>query len=197
MPRPSNWAQILHDLDMAALAVARATYEHIVQDTHSSTDSLSSPSSDLELGNFMSIMAITPPSPISLFLSDFSESDFDSSSDEADRIMAHYNRLQDQIAALWDEVEKAHVLYCPDEPMPRASQLHLLVHFGEHCPHLFQQKLHIEPEIFDDILDLISDHPIFHNNSHNSQLPISIQLTIFLNRACHYSNTITVEDVAQ
>ena len=81
--------------------------------------------------------------------------------------------------------------------MPRAPQLHLLVHFGEHRPHLFWQKLRVEPEIFDDILDLISDHPIFHNNSHNPQLPVSIQLAIFLNHAGHYGNAISVEDVAQ
>ncbi|KAG2051261.1 hypothetical protein BDR06DRAFT_890135, partial [Suillus hirtellus] len=61
----------------------------------------------------------------------------------------------------------------------------------------FWQKLCVEPEIFNDILDLISDHPIFQNNSHNSQLPISIQLTIFLNHIGHYGNAIMVEDVAQ
>ena len=195
MPRPSNRAQILDELDKAALALARATYEHIVQDDYSSTDSLSSPSSDPELDDFMNIMAITPPSPLSPFLSDFS--DFDSSGDEADHVTARYNRLQHQIAALRDEVEKARILHRPDEPMPRAPQLHLLVHFGEHRPHLFRQKLRVEPEIFDDILDLISDHPIFSNNSHNPQLPVSIQLAIFLNRAGHYGNAIAVEDVAQ
>ncbi|KAG2059839.1 hypothetical protein BDR06DRAFT_867302, partial [Suillus hirtellus] len=61
----------------------------------------------------------------------------------------------------------------------------------------FQQKLHVSPEIFDDILDYISDHPIFQSKSNNPQLPISIQLTIFLNRAGHYDNAITLEDVAQ
>jgi hypothetical protein len=34
-------------------------------------------------------------------------------------------------------VEKARVLHRPDEPMPRAPQLHLLVHFGEHRPTYF------------------------------------------------------------
>lgn len=187
MPRQSHREQVLHDLDTAALALARATYEHVVQD---GTDSLSSPSSDSELNN----IAMTPPSPLSSFLSDFSSSDF---SDEDDHILAHYNHLQDQIAALLDEVEKACVLHRPDEPMPQAPQLHLLVHFREHRPHLFWQKLRVEPEIFDDILDLISAHPIFHNNSHNPQLPVSIQLAIFRNRIGHYGNSIAVEYVAQ
>ena len=101
------------------------------------------------------------------------------------------------ILALQDEIRQAWVLHRPDEPPPRASQLHLLVHFEAHRPHLFRQKLRVDPEIFDDILDLISDHPIFHNQSNNPQLPVAIQLAIFLNRAGHYGNAISLEDVAQ
>ncbi|KAG2056058.1 hypothetical protein BDR06DRAFT_881109, partial [Suillus hirtellus] len=62
---------------------------------------------------------------------------------------------------------------------------------------LFRHKLHVNPDIFDDILNQISDHPIFHNNSNNPQLPVSIQLAIFLNHAGHYGNSITLEDAAQ
>ncbi|KAG2064094.1 hypothetical protein BDR04DRAFT_1182220 [Suillus decipiens] len=73
----------------------------------------------------------------------------------------------------------------------------MLVHHKEHCPHLFWQKHHVNPEIFDDILNYISDHFIFQNQSNNPQLPVSIQLAIFLNWAGHYGNAITLEDVAQ
>ncbi|KAG2063780.1 hypothetical protein BDR04DRAFT_1163303 [Suillus decipiens] len=52
-------------------------------------------------------------------------------------------------------------------------------------------------KIFDDILNYISDYPIFQNQSNNPQLPVSIQLAIFLNWAGHYGNAITLEDVAQ
>ncbi|KAG2356706.1 hypothetical protein BDR07DRAFT_1491562 [Suillus spraguei] len=177
MPHTSNRADILHDLDKASLALARITYDHMVQDD--TTDSLSSFSSDSDSDDFMNIITITPPSPLSLFFSDNSGSDFDSSGNETNNTITHYTHLQYQIEALQDEVEKTCVLMHYNEPMPQASQLHLLVHFGEHRPHLFQQKLRVEPDIFDDILHLISDHPIFHNNSPNSQLPISIQLAIF------------------
>ncbi|KAG2059217.1 hypothetical protein BDR06DRAFT_860497, partial [Suillus hirtellus] len=61
----------------------------------------------------------------------------------------------------------------------------------------FHQKLHVDPIMFDDILNQISNHQIFSNQSNNPQLPISIQLTIFLNHAGHYSNVISLEDVAQ
>ena len=69
--------------------------------------------------------------------------------------------------------------------------------YSIHHPHLFRQKLCVDPEIFDDILDLISYHPILHNQSNNPQLPVAIQLAIFLNHAGHYGNAISLEDVAQ
>ncbi|KAF9220555.1 hypothetical protein BS17DRAFT_714286 [Gyrodon lividus] len=79
----------------------------------------------------------------------------------------------------------------------KASQLHLLEHFADHCPHLFCQRVRVNPDIFDDILDQISDHPIFFNQSHNRQLPIAIQLAIFLHCAGYYGNAISPEYVAQ
>ncbi|KIJ64804.1 hypothetical protein HYDPIDRAFT_55386, partial [Hydnomerulius pinastri MD-312] len=98
---------------------------------------------------------------------------------------------------LRDEVERARVLERPAEPPMRAPQLHLLEHWAEHRPELFRKKLRVHPLIFDDILDQISDHPIFQNQSNNKQLPISIQLAIFLNRAGHYGNANSPEDIAQ
>ncbi|KAG2055850.1 hypothetical protein BDR06DRAFT_853816, partial [Suillus hirtellus] len=98
---------------------------------------------------------------------------------------------------LHDEVERARVFHKPNEPPPQAPQLHMLVHHEEHWPHLFHQKLRINPEIFDDILNQISGHPIFCNQSNNPQLPVSIQLAIFLNCASHYGNAISLKDVAQ
>ncbi|KAG2061010.1 hypothetical protein BDR06DRAFT_871230, partial [Suillus hirtellus] len=58
-------------------------------------------------------------------------------------------------------------------------------------------KLHINPEIFDDILDHNSGHPIFTNQSNNPQLPVAIQLAIFLNCTGHYGNAISPKDVGQ
>ncbi|KAF9220564.1 hypothetical protein BS17DRAFT_681967, partial [Gyrodon lividus] len=62
---------------------------------------------------------------------------------------------------------------------------------------IYSNILQIITPIFDDILDQISDHPIFSNQSHNHQLPIAIQLAIFLNHAGHYGNAISPEYVAQ
>ena len=48
----------------------------------------------------------------------------------------------------------------------------------------FHKKLCVDPEIFDEILNQIIDHPIFHSQSAvNLQLPVAVQLAIFLNHA--------------
>jgi hypothetical protein len=188
MPHQSIRTELLDDLDQAALLLGQLRYRHAAQDL----DDLLSESSDSDSSPDLDLMIVTPPSPLMPNISDISESE--SSSDEINFTAA---QLLGSIIALQDEVMKARVLQKPDEPPPRASQLHLLVHFGEHRPHLFRQKLRIDPEIFDDILDLISGHPIFHNQSNNPQLPVAIQLAIFLNRAGHYGNAISLEDVAQ
>ncbi|KIK20259.1 hypothetical protein PISMIDRAFT_74106, partial [Pisolithus microcarpus 441] len=67
----------------------------------------------------------------------------------------------------------------------------------DHCPELFRKKLRVDPNTFDFILDQITDHPIFMNNSPNKQLPVALQLAIFLNRAGHYGNAVTPKDVRQ
>jgi hypothetical protein len=61
----------------------------------------------------------------------------------------------------------------------------------------FRKKLRVDPPTFNDILDQISDHPVFQNRSNNKQLPIAVQLAIFLNRAGQYGNTTSPEDVSQ
>ncbi|KAG2346330.1 hypothetical protein BDR05DRAFT_974459 [Suillus weaverae] len=58
-------------------------------------------------------------------------------------------------------------------------------------------KLRVNPDIFNDILDQIHDHPIFYNQSNNPQLPVAVQLTIFLNRAGHYGNVASNQDICQ
>ncbi|KAG2742977.1 hypothetical protein P692DRAFT_20747942 [Suillus brevipes Sb2] len=112
-------------------------------------------------------------------------------------IHEQFAHLLGSLSTLRDEVEMARVLHRPDEPPMRAPQIQLLDHFTSHRPHLFQKKLRVSPEIFDNILNEISDDPIFHNQSNNPQLPVAIQLAIFLNRAGHYGNTISSEDVCQ
>jgi hypothetical protein len=88
---------------------------------------------------------------------------------------------------LLDEVEQARILNHIAELMMHISQLPLLEHFTEFQPALFCQKFHVDWEIFNCILDCISDSPISKSKSNNSQLPVVTQLVIFLNYTGHSS----------
>lgn len=191
MPRHSLRNELLDELDEVQLALKKARLQHAIRSyalSYSDSDDLDSDDSDLDT-------IITPPSPPTPFFSD--SSDFDSSSDESDHFAARYDRLNDTITSLYDEVIRARVLHQPNAPPMRAPQIQLLHDFGDSRPHLFRKKLRVNPDIFDDILDQISGHAIFTNRSNNPQLPVAVQLAIFLNRAGHYGNAISPEDVAQ
>ncbi|KIK12930.1 hypothetical protein PISMIDRAFT_18356 [Pisolithus microcarpus 441] len=116
-------------------------------------------------------MVLSPPSPASSLASSWGSMSVDSESTgtilTTEMIATPYTQLLDRIEALCDEVEAAHVLEHPGEPIPKASQLPLLSHFTEHCPSLFQKKLCVNPEVFDKILDQISGHPVFQNQSNS------------------------------
>jgi len=44
----------------------------------------------------------------------------------------------------------------------------------------FINLLHVSPQVFQALLWLIEDHPMFQNNSNNSQTPIETQLAVTL-----------------
>ncbi|KIK82263.1 hypothetical protein PAXRUDRAFT_154113 [Paxillus rubicundulus Ve08.2h10] len=127
----------------------------------------------------MLILPFTPLSPITLI---FPLSD--SNNDSVDHTTAVHLVLNG-INAHADEIAHAQVLHCPSEPVMKASQLH------------FHQRVRVNPNTFDDILDQITDHPIFSNQSHSHQHLVAIQLTIFLNCAGHYGNAISPKYGAQ
>ena len=101
------------------------------------------------------------------------------------------------IERLCEDVEVIWVLDRPGMLVPKFPQLQLLHHFAEYQPAQFHKKLHIDPHIFNYILEEISNHTIFQNCSNNKQLPISIQLAIFLFHTGHYKNACTPDDVTQ
>jgi hypothetical protein len=63
-------------------------------------------------------------------------------------------------------------------------------------PKKFCRKLRIDPQVFDKLTERIQGHPIFYNNSNNPQLPVAVQLALFLNGISHYGNAAMTEDVA-
>ena len=82
------------------------------------------------------------------------------------------------------------------QPPLHAPQYHMLTQCENH-PKIFYKKIQIDPDISDDVLDQIIHHPIFHSHSPvNSQLPMAVQLGIFLNWAGCYENAISISDIA-
>lgn len=68
-------------------------------------------------------------------------------------------------------------------------QLHLLLHdYKFNRPEIFRSYLLIDPGCFDDLVNVLKDDPVFHNNSNNPQMPIDEQLAIALFRLGHYGN---------
>ena len=148
--------------------------------------------------NDLDSILLLSPSPISPLLSNV-KSDFESNDliNLIDAREIHYRALLDTIWALCDEVEQACILNHIAKPPMCTSQLHLLTHFANFWPCLFCKKLQVNLDILDLLLNCISNHPIFHSRSYNSQLPVAIQLAIFLNHVGHYGNAIATEDMAQ
>jgi hypothetical protein len=122
-----------------------------------------------------------------------SESGSSESMDLTQMLMVDYYGM---LVALEDEVAKVCVLH-QHPPSTRIPQLQLLDEWQLDHPELYQRKLRVFPEVFTEIVKLIKDHPIFHNNSTKPQLPVQIQLAIFLNAAGHYGNAATSQDMAE
>ena len=61
----------------------------------------------------------------------------------------------------------------------------------------FQHMLRVSPYVFQVLVELIRDHPIFHNNSNNSQAPVEQQLAVTLFRMGRFGNAASLEDIAR
>ena len=61
----------------------------------------------------------------------------------------------------------------------------------------FQHMLRVSPYVFQVIVELIKDHPVFHNNSNNTQAPVDFQLAVTLFRMGRFGNAASLEDIAR
>ena len=125
-----------------------------------------------------------------------SDSDTDSMFFISDFKVEYYHNWKRCYHELWNEIATTCVLH-PAPPILKSSQLYLLDHWRIYSPECFRHKLHIESQTFDSLISCIIDHPVFYNNSNNSQLAVHIQLCIFLFCAGHYGNALSLEDTAQ
>ena len=202
MPHKSTHQELLDELDVVALHVTEVRARNKLQLVQVESDI---DDNDLYVDNeeddMFEPIIISPPSPIPpLILLNVLDSESESDSQDSDSVYdwdEPYQRLLGEIMVLHDEAEQAQFLNHLEVPLLHAPQVHLLEHFVVFQPLLFCKKLCVEPAIFDCIIDKIHQNIIFHSGSNNLQLPVSIQLAIFLNHAGHYRNVISPEDVAQ
>jgi hypothetical protein len=122
-------------------------------------------------------------------------SDISLSSDGPQLCSCIFTEFINAICALQDEVKKCRVLDIRPW-LSHAPQLHLLPEWAILSPEKFRRKLRVDPQVFDKLTERIQGHPIFYNNSNNPQLPVAVQLALFLNGVGHYGNAATTEDVA-
>jgi hypothetical protein len=142
---------------------------------------------DVNISSDVSIPSDGPGSSISSSDTDSSISNFE---------VEYYMNWRRRYRELLTLIRLTRVLH-PAPPIPKCSQLHLLDYWRIYSPECFRQKLRVEPETFDRLITQIENHTIFHNNSNNRQLAVSIQLCIFLFRVGHYGNASSPEDTAQ
>lgn len=201
MPRTSTRQLLLSELEDIQLNLKVAHFLELALhaldeiDKSESDDSSSSQSdSDMSTISFttsssgLSTSSLLSDSLFSTFLSS-DTTGFATTSPE-------FIEFNNAIAALYDEVSKSRTLFS----RPRAScapQLHLLDEWALTHPEKFRRKLRMDPEVFVEVVNRISTHPIFYNNSNNPQLAVPVQLAIFLNGIGHYGNAATPDDVAE
>ena len=100
------------------------------------------------------------------------------------------------LQATEEEICFTQVLQIGLPPVPHAPQIHLLDDHHVHQPHKFCQVVHVSLDTFDALVAKHVDHPVFYINSHCSQIPPPIKLTIFLHHAGHYGNIAGPDAVA-
>jgi hypothetical protein len=151
-----------------------------------SMESISSVSSTNSFDTWMSLDSIWDEIPSS-----------DSGTDASGPVFSSraFTEFSNTIQALEDEVEKARTLVSRPKAT-HAPQLHLLDEWRLENPRRFRRKLRVDPEVFVELVNRIIHHPVFYNNSNNPQLPVPVQLAVFLNGIGHYGNAATAEDMA-
>lgn len=83
-----------------------------------------------------------------------------------------------------------------DIPKTHENLQLLLDEHRKHFPDIFHSYTRITPECFDNLVDSIKNHPVFHNNSNNQQMPVEEQVAIALYWFGHYGNAASTMKVS-
>jgi hypothetical protein len=84
-------------------------------------------------------------------------------------------------------------------PVLKIGNLHLAWAYAQSPSdhHRFVNMLRVTPPVFQFILNLIEENPIFYNDSNNSQAPVEQQLAVTLFRMGRFGNGASLEDIAR
>ncbi|KAG1908666.1 uncharacterized protein F5891DRAFT_1180201 [Suillus fuscotomentosus] len=173
--------------------------DELLEESDSEDDSYSTSSNDSGGSISMSVCSMSSDASLDSLMSGITITSAYSSqlsSDGPQMAGRAFTEFIDAVHALADKVETSRVLKARPK-LSRAPQLHLLPEWGMHAPDKFLRKLRVSPAVFDKLIEHIQPHAIFYNNSNNPQLPIPIQLAIFLNGIGHYGNAATMQDLAE
>ena len=83
-----------------------------------------------------------------------------------------------------------------DIPKTQSNLRLLLDSYRKDFPDIFRSYTRVTPACFDDLVQSIKDHPVFHNSSNNAQMPVDEQVAIALYRFGHYGNAASTMKVA-
>jgi hypothetical protein len=116
---------------------------------------------------------------------------------EEEDLDALCQRLQMDMVALQAIQETRYLRDRSD--VPKAGNLHLAWEFARNPAdhHRFRNMLRVSPLVFEVILELIKDHPVFQNNSNQPQTPVDVQLAVTLYRMGRFGNGASLEDIAR
>jgi hypothetical protein len=209
MPQPTIRTNMLDDLAAHHRSIRQRRFRYNIAEIFSDlSESGDSDSSHFSSGSPLSPISIdTPDIHISSDISMRSLSDdghdtssisftSDSEGSIADFEVEYFFNWRRRYRELLHYVTTTRVLL-EGPPIPKSSQLDLLEHWRVHSPDRFRRKLRVEPGTFDCLVRLIEDNPVFSNDSNCPQLPVDLQLKVFLFRAGHYGNAASPEDTAQ
>jgi hypothetical protein len=191
MPRQTLRQRTLAAIQMARVDIIWSQYYSHISDIIS--DAAGDMLDDVINNDASSDIDVDPYFPSSdTFTDNFSDPVSDDSMASTD---SAYSLILDHclqgLIALEDEVRQTRILR-PTVRISRAPQIHLLDEWRHHNLKRFRAKVRVEPYIFDELVTLIEAHHIFQSDR---QLPVSTQLAIFLNRAGHYGNGLTIDDI--
>lgn len=111
---------------------------------------------------------------------------------------ANYNTLLKQLKIdleILNAIKNTHYLH--GHPcVPKCENLSLAWEYAQSPTDHdhFINMLHVSPQVFETLLELIQDHEIFQNNSNSPQTPVQIQLAVTLYQMGQYRNGASLED---